>query len=212
MSKALSLLVAAALLQASSAALADPAIWANAKGVKATVTDCGDQHYLVLRGTAASTSAPPLAAGCTSSEENYRQLNVAKALLGAGNDSTFTRRGVHAGHISCGKGEGILILGSAGDVMRANRQAPAPRGCTYRTIKFAEVSSVGRIPFVDVTNGGTMSVAESLAMHARERNRIIADCDASPACRAELSRLNAMNTFYDCMKPSPIARTCYRPR
>ncbi len=207
----LALLAALAFL-ASSPALADPSIWANAKWVKATVTDCGDRRYLVLRGNSVAPPAPPKAPGCTSSEEIYHQINVAKALLGAGNNGAIAERDVHAGHIFCGKGEAGITLGSAGDVMRANRQAPAPRGCTYKTMKFEQVSSVGRIPFADVANGGTMSVAESLAMHAKERNRIIADCDASPACRAEVSRLSAINTFHECMKPSPIARTCYRPR
>ena len=36
-----------------------------------------------------------------------------------------------------------------------------------------------------------MSVAESLAMHAKERDRAIAECNASPACQAEVRRMTS---------------------
>jgi hypothetical protein len=44
-----------------------------------------------------------------------------------------------------------------------------------------------------VENGGTMTVAESLAMHAKERERAIAECNASPACVAEVRRITAFS-------------------
>ena len=52
---------------------------------------------------------------------------------------------------------------------------------------------------------------ESLALHAKERERAIAECNASAACRAEVSRRSAINAYYDCLKPTAIAHTCTRP-
>ena len=78
----------------------------------------------------------------------------------------------------------------------------------------AAIAGAGGIPFTDVPNGGTMSVRESLAIHAKERERAIAECNASPACQAEVRRRSAINSYFDCMKPlqaNEPARTCYRP-
>jgi hypothetical protein len=205
-------LAAVALLQPSAPALADPAIWANAKWVRATFTDCGNLRYLVLRGNSVNPPTPPASPGCTATEETYHQLFVAKALFRADNKGLIAEANVDAGYIFCGKGEVAMTLGSAGDVARAIRQSPAPRGCTYTRMKFQQVSSLGNIAFSNVANGGTMTIAESLAIHAKERERVIAECNASAACRAEVRRLSAINAFNECMKPSEFARTCYRPR
>ena len=65
-----------------------------------------------------------------------------------------------------------------------------------------------------------MSMQESFAMHAKERERAIAECDASPACRAELRRRDAINVCYDCENRNKRAReeslgaytaTCVKP-
>lgn len=67
------------------------------------------------------------------------------------------------------------------------------------------------VAFTNVANGGMMSVKESLALHAKERELAIAQCNASAACRAEVSRRSAISAFYDCMKPTAITRMCTRP-
>ncbi len=205
-------LAIAGLLQPAGPASADPPIWANAKWVKATITDCGDVRYLVLRSDAVDPPKPPSAAGCTTTEEIYHQLHVAKAFFRAGSKGLVSGANVDAGRIFCGKGEAALTIGPLQEVDRAIRQFPAPRGCSYAKLKFEQVTSLGSIPFANVANGGTMTIAESLAIHAKERERVIAECNASAACRAELRRLNAINTFNECMKPSPITRVCTRPR
>lgn len=200
-------------------AMADPPIWANAKRVKATLAQCGEQRSILFKGD--SFKAPVLRnpAGCTSVEVFYTQLNVFKAYFSP-KDGSFAEANVDAAYLTCG-GEaasggqrGVLILGTAGAIKRAMREHPAPRGCTYRTEKYQYVSSAGSIPFTDVANGGTMSVAESLRIHAEERKQAIAVCNASPACQAEVRRQSAINSYYDCMKPlqrGEAPRTCYRP-
>jgi hypothetical protein len=73
------------------------------------------------------------------------------------------------------------------------------------------------IRFSNLPDRGTMSVSESLAMHAKERQRIIAECNASPACQAEVQRRSARGrTLYSCsrgyylggMSDNPYA-TCF---
>ncbi len=59
-----------------------------------------------------------------------------------------------------------------------------------------------------------MSIRESLAIHSKERERAIAECNGRPACQAEVRRTSAINAYFDCMKPMQAyepARTCYRP-
>jgi hypothetical protein len=178
-------------LTLASPVLADPPIWANAKWVKATYTDCGNLHYLTLKGNSAKLPPQPKAAGCTSSEEIYHQLNVAKTFFATDGKGQVAAWRADAGFYDCGKGEAMMNLGTPGDTERAHRQWGEIPGCKYSKRKFEYVTSMGSIPFTDVANGGTMSVAESLAMHAKERQQIIADCDANPACRAEVARMRA---------------------
>jgi hypothetical protein len=178
------------MLQLSSPAAADPAIWVNAKWVKATYTNCGGRHYLVLRGNAVKAPAPSKESGCVTSEEIFHQLNLAKAFLPSGNNGQFSQALVDAGYIFCGKGEAAINLGTAREVASVSKISSIP-GCTYTQRRYQSVSSLGGIAFTDVPNGGTMTVAESLAMHAKERQKIIADCDANPACRAELARMQS---------------------
>ena len=210
-------LIAASLL--SGFLMADPPIWANAKHVKATYTECGQEHTILFKGTSVNVPATPNRPGCRSVEVFYTQLNITQAFLGAKNGE-FAEANVDAGYISCdgpppaiGQ-RGILILGTPGEIERARREHPAPQGCTFTKQKYQYVSSLGGIPFTDVPNGGTMSVQESLALHAREREKAIAECNASPACRAEVQRITAINTYFECMKPlqpHESVRTCYRP-
>lgn len=204
-------MMAVVLLQMGTPARADPPIWANARMVKATVTDCGALHYLTLKGNAIPTATPPDSPGCKSSERTYGQVNVAMAFLQAGGKGQISESNVDVGTILCDNGYTVLILGRAGAIERAIRQNPPPRGCTFSTSKVQHLSSVGSIAFTDVANGGTMSVKESLALHARERDRAIAECNASPACQAEVRRRSAINAYYECMKPTAVAHTCTRP-
>ena len=199
------------LVQLSGTANADPSIWVNAKWVKATYTECGGLRYLTLEGNAVKVTTPPKSPGCTTSQEIYHQLNVSKAYFRPENKGQFSESNVDAGYIYCGKGEAALTLGPAGAVARAIREHPAPPGCTYSKRKYQFVSSVGSIPYTNVGNGGTMTVAESLAMHAKERDRAIAECNASPACRAEVNRLSRVNAYYACMQPTEYDHTCVRP-
>ena len=203
---------ALALLQISRPAVADPPIWANAKVVKAVHTDCGSLHYLVLKGNAVNVSAPPDSPGCKSSHKTYRQVNVSKAFLRPQSKGLISESNVDAGTILCSNGDALVNLGSARDLERAIRQSPAPGGCTYTLRKYQYVSSIGNIPFTNVANGGTMSVAESLAIHAKERDRAIAECNASAACRAEVRRISAINAYYECLKPTQVTHICTRPR
>jgi hypothetical protein len=194
-------LAAVAMLLLSGPAPADPPIWANAKWVKATYTECGRLRYLILKGDSVNVPAPPSSPGCTSTEEIYHQLNVSKKFFRPENKGQLSESHVDAGYIFCGKGEAAIILGPAGDTERANREHPAPPGCTYTRRKYQYVSSVGSIPFTNVANGGTMTVAESLAMHAKERERAIAECNASAACQAEVRRMSSFSGGADPTSP-----------
>ena len=200
-------------------AMADPPIWANAKRVKATLAQCGEQRSILFKGDSFKAPAPPNPAGCTSVEVFYTQLNVFKAYLSA-KDGSFAEANVDAAYLTCGGDaasggqRGNLMVGTPGAIKRAMREHPAPRGCAYRMEKYQYVSSAGSIPFTDVANGGTMSVAESLRIHEEERKQAIAVCNASPACQADVRRQSAINSYYDCMKPlqrNEAPRTCYRP-
>lgn len=180
-----------AALQFSNPAAADPPVWANAKRVKATSTICDGRRYLLLKGNSVNASTRSNAPGCASSEETFLQVNVSKTFF-HGSKGDISASHVDAGYISCANGAAIIInLGAPGEAARAIREHPAPQGCTYTTRQYQYVSSVGHIPFTTVANGGTMTVAESLAMHAKERERAIAECNASPACRAEVSRMRS---------------------
>ena len=178
------------LLQLSNPAKADPPIWANSKWVKATDTVCGGVHTLVLRGNSVKAPLPSKTPGCTSTEENFHQLNVSKAFFQPDAKGQVSASNVDAIYIFCGKGEVAIHLGAPGQAERANREHPVPE-CTATKRRYRSLTSVGHIPFTDVANGGTMSVAESLAMHARERQKVIADCNANPACRAEVNRMRS---------------------
>ena len=208
-----------AMLMLPRTLLADPPIWANARRVKATVTQCEYGQSVVFRADSAKIPAPPAGPGCRSEEVFYTQLNIAQAFLTA-RDGTFAEANVDAGYISCAGAppavgqRGILIIGTPGEIERARRMLPVPPGCNFTRERVQFVASLGGIPFVDVPNGGTMSIPESLALHAREREKAIADCNASPACRAEVQRRSAINTYFECMKPlrpNEPPRTCYRP-
>lgn len=204
-----------ALMYLSSPALADAPIWANAKVVKATQTDCGANHYLVFKGNAVSAPTPPDAPGCKSTERVYRQINVSQAFFRSEGKGTISEQGVDAATLLCSNGDALIIVGRGREVDLAVRRVPAPRGCAYSMGRLQHVSSVGSIPFTDVANGGTMSVKESLAFHAEERRRIIAECNASAACRAEMARINrerAIAEYNECMKPGGVTRVCSRPK
>ncbi|MEO8466153.1 MAG: hypothetical protein ABI640_12485 [Gammaproteobacteria bacterium] len=200
-------------------AMADPPIWAVASRVKATHTQCGELQSILFKGDSFKGPAAPNPPGCTSVEVIYFQLNVFKPFFGADNRG-FAEANVDAGYIACGENaaadgkRGVLIIGTPAEIERARRQHPEPQGCTFTRQKFQYVSSAGSIAFTDVPNGGTMSIQESLALHAKERERAIAECNASPACQAEVSRRSAINAYYDCMKPlqpNEPDRTCRRP-
>lgn len=203
----------------SGTLMADPPIWANAKHVRATYTECRQEHSILFKGNSVNVPAIPNPPGCRSVEVVYAQLNIAQAFL-SGKNGEFAAVNVDAGYIHCASApssaaqRGILILGTPGEIERARREHPAPQGCTFTKQKFQYVSSLGGIPFTDVPNGGTMSIRESLAIHAKERERAIAECNASPACRAEVKKRTAINTYIECMKPlqrGEPERTCYRP-
>jgi hypothetical protein len=149
----------------------------------------------------------------------YTQINISKALLGS-RGGVFAEANVDAAYMSCegppplAYQRGILIVGTRGEIERAIREHPAPPRCSYAREKYQFVASLGGIPFADVANDGTMSIQESLALHAKERAAAIAECNASAACRAEVQRRSAINAYYDCMKPLQEyepARTCRRP-
>ncbi len=208
-----------AMLVLSIPVMADPPIWANASRVKATFTKCGEQRSILFKGDSSKVPVSPNPPGCTSVEVSYAQLNVFKAFFRAKN-GTFAEANVDAGYIMCGRDaasggqRGVLIVGTPGAIERAIREHPAPRGCTFTREKYQYVSSAGSIPFTDVPNGGTMSIRESLAIHEKERERAIAECNASAACQAEVRRRSANNAYFDCMKPlqpNEPDRTCRRP-
>ena len=187
------LATAVAMFQLSSPAAAEAPIWANAKWVKATSTVCGGLRYLILKGNAVNTPMKSNSPGCSSSEVTFVQVNVSRKFFQGGTTGQISASHVDAGYIECGDGKGIVNLGAAGEAARAIREHPAPQGCRYTTQQYQYVSSVGSIPFTNVANGGTMSVSESLAMHAKERERAIAECNASAACRAEVSRMQSFS-------------------
>ena len=209
-----------------AAAKADPPIWVNARHVQAVETVCNGQRSILFTGDAFRGPAPRTPAGCTSADFFYVQLNVAKAFM---RGADFSASNADASLLTCdgdpnagkppglkivGTVRGVLIIGTPTAIERTVREHPAPRGCRYVREKFSFASSAGGIPFADVANGGTMSIRESLALHAKERERAIAECNASAACRAEVARMSAINAYYDCMKPlqpgEPM-RTCRRP-
>lgn len=203
-----------ATLHISSPAFADAPIWANARVVKATQTDCGTKRYLVFKGNAVRGPTPRDAPGCKSTERVYRQINVSQTFFRPGGKGQISAQGVDAATILCSNGDALIIVGRSREVALAVRRLPAPRGCAYEMRKLQQVSSVGSIPFTDVANGGTMSVKESLAIHAEERRKTIAECNASAACRAEMSRISrerAIAEYNECMKPGGATRVCSRP-
>ena len=196
-------------------AAADAPIWANAKVVKATQTDCGAYRYLVFKGNAVRDVAPPAAPGCTSTDRVYRQINVSQAFFKPPGKGPFSEQGVDAATLACSNGDALIIVGRGREVEQAVRRVPAPAGCGYQMGRFQQVSAVGSIAYTDVANGGTMSVKESLALHAEQRRRIIAECNASAACRAEMSRISrerAIADYNECMRPGGATRVCSRPR
>ena len=187
--------------------------WAISGEVAATHIVCGAQQLLMLRSSSTHVVQPPPAPGCSSTEEIYKNVNVAKELIASVGKGTISEPNVHAAGIACGnkKGNSMMILGTAGQVEQALRQYPVPRACSITLRTYSVVTSVGSLAFTNFIEGGTMTIAESLAMHAKERAQIIAECDASPACRAELARLNAVNSYHACMRPTEITHTCIRP-
>ena len=202
----------------SPSALADPPIWANARHVKATLTECGKERSILFKSDAIKIPSANWP-GCKSVEIFYTQLNIFKVFVNSTNGE-FAEANVDAGYITCGGDvpsggqRGVILIGTAGDIERSRRLHPEPRGCTFTMEKYQHISSLGRIPFTDVPNGGTMSIKESLALHAKERERAIAECNASPACQAEVRRINAINAYFQCMKPLKryeADRTCHRP-
>jgi len=189
----------ATALAATPAAWADSPTWAQAQSVRATITQCGSQRFIMLKATAAKVPMPATEPGCTTSEEVYSKVFVAKAFFKAERRGPLAESDVDAGILFCRKDDVALLLGRAGDIERAFKQNPAPKGCTFSTRKYQYVSSVGDIRFSNLPDRGTMTVAESLALHARERQRIIAECNASPACQAEVRRRSARGrTVYTC--------------
>lgn len=117
----------------------------------------------------------------------------------------------------CKQDDIALLLGKAGDLERAFKHNPAPQGCCFSTRGCPCVSSVGDIRICKLPHRSKMTIAESLAMHAKERQRITAECSASPACQAEVQGRSAKGrTIYTCppgyhlggTKDNPYA-TCY---
>ena len=191
--------VFATMIAAASASWADSPTWAQAQSVKATSTECGSKRFIVLKATAAKVPISATEPGCTTSEEIYSKVFVAKAFFRAERRGPLAESNVDAGILFCKKDDISLLLGNASDIERAFKQNPAPKGCSFSTRKYQYVSSVGDIRFSNVPDRGTMSVAESLKMHAEERRRIIAECNASPACQAEVQRRSAKGrTLYTC--------------
>jgi hypothetical protein len=190
----------AATLAVASAAWADSPTWAQALSVRATSTECGSQRFIVLKASAAKVPIPATEPGCTTREEVYSKVFVAKAFFKAERRGPLAESNVDGGIVFCKKDDVALLLGKASDIERAFKQNPAPKGCTFSTRKYQYVASVGDIRFSNLPDRGTMTVAESLAMHAKERQRIIAECNASPACQAEVQRRRGANgkTLYTC--------------
>lgn len=181
------------MLQLSNPAAADEPIWANAKWVKATSTTCDGLRYLTLKGNDVTASTKSNSPGCKSSEVVFVQVNVSRKFFLGGNGSEISASHVDANFITCGgDGKGLITLGAPGEAARAIREHPAPPGCSNATQQYQHIASVGSIPFTNVANGGVMSVRESLALHAKERERAIAECNADPLCQAEVNRMRSM--------------------
>ena len=180
--------VAVAALQLSTPARAEPSGWAGARSVKATDVDCGTHRILLLKGNSAHAPAPAGSSGCTSSELTFWEVDISKALLGADYRKPFASSDVAARYIFCSKSGALIMLGSEAQVEQLIRQYPAPPGCTFTKRSYRTVSSDGIIPFASAERK-QMTVAESLAMHQKERDRVIAECNASPACQADLRRM-----------------------
>ena len=201
-------------------AIADPPIWANARHVKTTLTECREERTMLFKSDTAKLPAiAPNPPGCKAVEIFDTQLNLFETFVNSKNGD-FAEANVDAGYITCGGdlpsgGErGVIILGTSAEIERSRRLHPEPQGCTFVKEKYQYISSVGGIPFTDVPNGGTMSIKESLALQTKERERAIAECDASPACRAEVRRIGAINAFSRCIQPLErykAERTCYLP-
>lgn len=191
--------VSALALAAASAAWPDSPTWAQALSVRATSTACGSKHFIVLKASAAKVPIPATEPGCVTREEVYSKVFVAKVFFNAERRGPLAESNVDAGLLRCKNDEAVLLLGKASDIERAFKQNPAPKGCSVSTSRYEYVSSVGDIRFGNLPDRGTMTVAESLAMHAKERQRIIAECNASPACQAEVQRRSAGGkTRYSC--------------
>ena len=193
---------AVAALLGAGTARAEPPAWAAAHAVKATHTECKDESFLVLKGPGAKASRSPSRPGCTSSEEIYYELDVGADFV---SKAGVAETNLDASILSCGNEVAVMILGRSRDIELAIRSLPAPpRGCRYSKRKYERVTSVGSIPFEGVVRK-QMSVPESLAKGQRERDQIIAQCNADPACRAEVARMRASQgsgeTGKDCSGP-----------
>ena len=165
--------------------------WGKATGLRATENLCGNQHSLILKGKDTRTSPMSNMPGCTSSEVVYDQLIISETLLAHGNGGPISVSGVDSGAIHCSKGKIAMIIGAPGQVEQVIREHPVLPNCTYVTKRYEHVSSLGKISFVDTGDGRTMTIAESLAAGAKERALIIAQCNANPACRAEMARMSS---------------------
>jgi hypothetical protein len=183
-------ITAAALLALSLTATAASPIWANAAQVQVTDTTCGAVRSLTLRQGAVAAAKQPGAALCAATEETFDAVFISGKFLRRGNKGPIAETDVDVRRVACAKGVALLILGPAADTERALREHPAQPGCKVTKVRYQQVSSAGNIPFVNIPETGTMSVAESLAMHQKERNQIIAECDASPSCRADRNRMS----------------------
>ncbi|MDZ4842230.1 MAG: hypothetical protein SH859_08835 [Hyphomicrobium aestuarii] len=180
-----------ALLQWTDVAHADPPIWAVTKGVKAIYTQCGKLYYITLQGPGAKLPERSGSSDCTSLQQEYQYAHVSKSFFPAGGKGPVAAWRVNAGMLDCGEGKRALILGGPGETEGLRRQLGPMTDCKYVRRQFEYVSSMGSITFNDVANGGTMSVAESLAMHAKEREQAIAECNANPLCRAQVDRMRS---------------------
>ncbi len=149
----------------------------------------------------------------------YTHLNVFKAFLSA-KTGEFAEANVDVGYITCG-GD-APSGGQRGVMIQALPERLSVRDdCTpsLATALSAERNTnTFRAPAVSPSRmspmGETMSVKESLAIHAQERDRAIAEFNASPACLAEVRRRSAINSYIECrrpLQPNEPDRTCRRP-
>ncbi|MEO8527181.1 MAG: hypothetical protein ABI460_20795 [Caldimonas sp.] len=204
--------VAVAALQIWSPAQAGPSSWAAARSVRATDVDCGTHRILLLKGSSANAPAPAGSSGCRSSELTFWEVDISKALLAADYRKPFASSDVAARYIFCSQSGALIMLGSESQVEQLIRQFPAPPGCTSAKRSYRAVSSVGTIPFASAERK-QMTVAESLAMHQKERNQVIADCNASPSCLADLRRMqsNSGRKIYTCPPGSTLQGSSDNP-